>query len=289
MRRVWLSLFGLAVALASWSPALAANGRDRCGTAKLDDREMAQADFDIRQIQSKGGGASAAITVPVWFHVINLGPGLENGDVPDAMIREQVRVLNESFAGRTGGASTPFRFALAGITRTTNAEWFFMGIQSQAERLAKEALRRGGPETLNIYTTAGGGYLGWATFPSSYKSQPEKDGVVVAYDSLPGGGCCPPRVYDEGDTATHEVGHWLGLYHTFQNGCTPNNDYVDDTPAERFPAFGCPVGRDTCTTERYPGLDPIFNFMDYTEDNCMHLFTPEQSGRMESAFLVYRQ
>lgn len=289
MRRSWLGLSGVAVALASSSPALAESGRDRCGTGKLDDREMAQVDFDIRQLQSRGGGGPAAIEVPVWFHVINLGPGLENGDVPDSMIREQVRVLNESYAGRTGGAVTPFRFQLAGITRTTNAEWFFMGIQSQAERRAKEALRVGGPETLNIYTTAGGGYLGWATFPSSYKAQPEMDGVVVYYASLPGGGCCPPRVYDEGDTATHEAGHWLGLYHTFQNGCTPNNDYVDDTPAERSPAFGCPVGRDTCTGDRFPGLDPIFNFMDYTEDSCMDQFTAEQSGRAEAAFVLYRQ
>ena len=289
MRRMWLSLVGLAVALASSSPALAASGRDRCGTGNLDEREMTQVDFDIRQLQARGGGGRATIEVPVWFHVINLGPGLANGDVPDTMIREQVRVLNESYAGRTGGAATPFRFQLAGITRTTNAEWFYMGIQSQAERRAKEALRAGGPETLNVYTTAGGGYLGWATFPSKYKSQPELDGVVVYYASLPGGGCCGTTVYDEGDTATHEVGHWLGLYHTFQNGCTPNNDYVDDTPAERSPAFGCPVGRDTCTAERYPGLDPIFNFMDYTDDDCMNLFTSEQSGRMETAFVLYRQ
>jgi hypothetical protein len=288
MRRTWLSTFFLVVALGSWSPALA-GGRDRCGTGNLDEREMTLVDFEVRQLQARGGGGGADIVVPVWFHVINLGPGLENGDVPDTMIREQVRVLNESFAGRTGGAPTPFRFALEGITRTTNPEWFYMGIQSQAERRAKQALRVGGPETLNVYTTFGGGYLGWATFPSSYKSQPDQDGVVVAYDSLPGGGCCGTSVYDEGDTATHEVGHWISLWHTFQNGCTPNNDYVDDTPAERFPAFGCPVGRDTCSGARYPGLDPIFNFMDYTDDDCMHLFTGEQASRMEAAFLLYRQ
>jgi hypothetical protein len=289
MRRGSLRAFGFALAFVTASPALAAGGRDRCGTGNLDEREAAQVEAEIAAAQARGGGGPTAITVPVWFHVVNLGPGLENGDVPDTMIREQVRVLNESYAGRTGGAGTAFRFVLEGITRTTNADWFFMGIQSQAERRAKQALRRGGPETLNVYTTDGGGYLGWATFPSSYKSQPDQDGVVVYYASLPGAGCCGDTVYDEGDTATHEVGHWLGLYHTFQNGCSTNNDYVSDTPAERYPAFGCPVGRDTCTSEKYPGIDPVFNFMDYTDDPCMNSFTPVQAGRMEAAALLYRE
>jgi hypothetical protein len=276
-------------ALSAASPALAAGGKDRCGTALLDVSEEARVDEDIRGFQHRAGGGPSDIVIPVWFHVINIGAGLENGDVSDTMIRDQLRVLNDSYAGRTGGARTPFRFTLEGITRTTNAAWFFMGIQSQEERRAKAALRRGGPGTLNVYTTDGGGYLGWATFPSRYASQPDQDGIVVYYASLPGGGCCGDSVYDEGDTATHEVGHWLSLYHPFQNGCSTNNDYVSDTPAERYPAFGCPVGRDSCATARHPGLDPVFNFMDYTDDDCMHLFTPEQASRATAGYLVYRQ
>jgi hypothetical protein len=277
------------LAAAAGTPGLLAAGRERCGTRSLDENEATLVESELEEFRNVRGEGLGTMTIPVWVHVIDQGPGFENGDVPDTMIREQIRVLDESFAGRTDGAEAPFRFDLVGITRTTNPQWFDMGIQSQEERRAKQALRQGGAETLNIYTTNGGGYLGWATFPSSYKSQPDQDGVVVYYASLPGGDCCGVRVYDEGDTATHEVGHWLGLYHTFQNGCTPKNDYVADTAAERVPAFGCPVGRDTCTRERYPGLDPVFNFMDYTEDSCMYLFTPAQSSRMDGMFRLYRQ
>ncbi|MCA1614861.1 MAG: zinc metalloprotease [Acidobacteria bacterium] len=264
----------------------AASGRS-CGTAAPDPARMAEVETAFQKFQqSKGGKKSAgSVTIPVYFHVINRGAGIDNGDVPDHMLRAQVRVLNDSFSGATGGAATPFRFELAGVDRTTNPDWFSMGIQSIQERQAKAALRKGGPEALNVYTTDGGGYLGWATFPSSYSSQPSQDGVVVYYDSLPGGSLYP---YNEGDTATHEVGHWLGLYHTFQNGCTPDNDYVDDTAAEAGPAFGCPVGRDSCTRSRYPGEDPVFNFMDYTDDPCMFLFTAGQTARMEGMHAQYR-
>jgi hypothetical protein len=272
------------IAVGMWTSTGAQPEKERCGTRQPGLDAVDQ----IEQRISRARKVKTAVTIPVWVHVINKGSGFANGDLPEAMIRQQIRVLEDSYSGRTGGAGSGFDFQLAGITRTTNQTWFEkMAIDFEVELEAKTALKRPGSDTLNIYTVDGGPYLGFAYYPDILLNPQYAvlDGVVLDWRSLPGGTF---EIYSEGDTAPHEVGHWLALYHTFENKCSSKGDFVADTPAEFSPAFLCPVGRDTCAGASKPGVDPIFNFMDYTQDSCMFMFTPGQVDRMQAAWTAFR-
>lgn len=152
-------------------------------------------------------------------------------------------------------------FDLKGFNHTINADW--------AQDLDGEEMRRtlyfGSHDTLNIYIQQDvGGALGYCTIPSDHPPNSTKffmDGCTILSSSLPGGSL---EGFNLGRTATHEVGHWLNLWHTFEGACTAEGDGIADTPASLEETEGCPVGRDSCPD--MPGLDPIHNFMDYSDE-----------------------
>ena len=156
----------------------------------------------------------------------------------------QIQVLNDDFA------ETGLSFKLQDTIRTLNSDWFNnVSPDNCVQTTMKRKLRQGDGTALNIYTVSftnakPEGLLGWATFPSDYPTNTTDDGIVLLYSTLPGGSAAP---FNLGHTLTYEVGHWVGLYHTFQDGCEEEGDYVDDTPAEGDPSSGCPADdRDTC-------------------------------------------
>jgi hypothetical protein len=252
-----------------------------CGTS-ITDAQLAAAEAHFAQHKIEPASFAPLASIPIYYHVISKDTTLAGGNVPDSQLAAQTSVMNKDYA------SSGLTFTTAGTTRTINADWFNnAGPGSSQQTAMKNALRQGGAGALNVYTVgftggSGAGLLGYATFPSSYASAPKDDGVVMLYSSVPGGTASP---YNLGRTLTHEAGHWVGLYHTFQGGCSGAGDSVTDTPPEASAAFGCPTGRDTCSGG---GVDPITNYMDYSDDSCMNQFTPGQAARLKSQIATYR-
>jgi Pregnancy-associated plasma protein-A len=233
-------------------------------------------------VRALGPARNFRVVVPTWVHVVSDGP---IGNVSDMAIADQIQVLNATFGGQEGGVRTGFSFRLAGVTRTNNAQWHYAN-PGGAEHRMKQTLHRGGDDTLNIYLTTAGVYLGWAYLPSvTEQGNDYLDGIVVDWESMLGTSDRYQGRYDRGETATHEVGHWLNLEHTFYHGCNGHGDFVDDTPEQKTPTNGCPAGKDTCPA---PGLDPIHNYMDYSYDTCYTEFTAGQTARMQAAWTFWR-
>jgi hypothetical protein len=253
---------------------------DSRGTVR--EKDTGQVGKDMPASAKGRAPAGMTITVPIYWHVISSGT---EGALTNAQIAAQVSQMNAAFGGDFGGPDTGFSFSLAGITRTDDATWY-ASRSGGAEHAMKQALKTGGDGDLNVYSTSGGAYLGWAYLPEiTDTAQRYLDGIVIDWRTVPGASDAYEGLYDEGDTLVHEAGHWLNLEHTFYGGCNRNGDFVADTPAEKSAAFGCQVGRDTCTS---PGLDPVHNYMDYSDDPCLTEFTAGQTQRMKDAWLLWR-
>ncbi|CAE6340556.1 unnamed protein product [Rhizoctonia solani] len=187
----------------------------------------------------------------------------EGGFLSSAQVDVAIDVLNWHFA------KSGLTFQLAALNYTQNEQWFDNVDNKANKSLAmdmKSKLHVGTAKDLNIYSV---GFThsklgGFSTFPWAYSGATKLDGVIFKWNTTPGGS----RVnYNQGKTLVHEVGHWVGLYHTFQGGCSGSKgDHVSDTPAQVNATTGCPINRDSCPNS--PGRDSTGNPMDYTYDAC---------------------
>lgn len=230
--------------------------------------------------------------IPVVVHVISRTNG--TGNISDARVQSQIDILNEDFqalAGTNGrfGNDAQIEFYLAtedpqgnptnGITRSVNNTWFNDG-GSYWNSLAWDTDRY-----LNIYSNSASGALGYVPdLPQGGIAGSNSDRVVVLYSTF--GRNAPFAPFNLGRTATHEVGHYLGLFHTFSGGCSnslTSGDLIEDTNPESSPTSGCPGSRTSCGFQA-----PIDNYMDYSDDRCMEQFTPQQVNRMRCSLINYR-
>lgn len=269
-----------------------------------------------RKLNASGQKSSnAVVTIPVVVHIIHNGDAIGSGEnITDAQILSQIRVLNEDYRRAFNtpgynedlvGADTQIEFCLAqinetgqpttGITRTN------LGVSSweraQVESNLKPQTQWDPEKYLNIWVCRFGGdlsdVLGYAQFPQGsglpgldQSGFAFTDGVIISYQCFGSSTYYPQgsynSSYNQGRTTTHEVGHYLGLRHIWGDGsnCINNTDYCNDTPFSAQANYGCQFGIDSCPNQ--DGLDMINNYMDYSNDICMNIFTNDQKTRMRT-------
>jgi len=296
------------------------DGHIRCATDEyeeylqsIDPKRKSNAEFEAwlaplmeqyknNQLASQSGGI---ITIPVVVHVIHNGDAYGvNENITDEQVASQITVMNQDFRKMSGtpgfgaGVDTQIQFALAkvdpngnptnGINRINlcQSSWSTNDING----IVKPTTIWDATQYMNMWSVnfTDGDLLGYAQFPdgsglgglNSSGGAANTDGVVAGYrffgsSSLATGNFQEP--YDKGRTMTHEVGHWIGLRHIWGDGGCAVDDFCADTPAAAAANFGCPTGTNSCSA---PGNDMIENYMDYTDDSCMNIFTQNQKDRM---------
>lgn len=248
----------------------------KCATRSVGQLERSLIDAAVGELVASRGRSHryGEVNIPVVFHLARTSDRV--GHVKKKHVKRQVRVLNRAYA--THG----IRFELQAIRRHTDEEFTRGCLDVDIERDFKMRHAVDPAHTLNVYTCIPDeGVLGYSYSPWDFTETSSMHGVVILYSTLPKGSARP---YNRGDTLTHEVGHYLGLLHTFEGGCA-DGDLVTDTAAEQSPAFGCPLERDTCSA---PGSDPVRNFMNYSDDSCMNRFTSGQADRMQDMVAAFR-
>lgn len=224
------------------------------------------------------------ISVPTYFHIVTTAAS--QGQITQLMANDQIAAMNTAYAPYN------IQFALENVSFTVNDAWA-VGAGSD-DTAMKTALRQGTYSALNIYfqTNLTGDILGICTLPSSIGNAPVDpstyvaDGCNIQANTMPKGTI---EGYNQGMTAVHETGHWMGLLHTFEGySCDGDGDYIADTPQQSTSTDGCPVSppKDSCS--QVAGLDPIHNYMDYSNDACYTSFTPLQQDRMQTMWNMFR-
>lgn len=242
--------------------------------------------------------------IPVVVHVLHRGePYGEGANIPDEQIFEQIRILNEDFRRENADTTnTPEQFRP--VAADVGIEFVLAKVDPDGNPTTGIVRRQGTRNTwaipqmvemsnnsywpaedyMNIWVgNLTFGVIGWAQFPdftelpgivdTNLGGGARTDGVVVDYELFGIGGSA--RADSRGRTATHEVGHYLGLRHTWGDGNCSVDDFCLDTPLMDGPSSGCPLGRQSCGGETM-----VQNYMDYSSDVCMNLFTLDQKGRM---------
>lgn len=272
---------------------------ERCGTVH-DEDELMRADkiarnfvtkvcanenlSDLRMCQPWEERVKQPVTIPVWYHIVHDG---QTGRLTEQEVQAQFEQTNRDFAGLEdpsipGWVKMDITFELAGTTYTDNAQWF--SDMDRYEAQIKAAVAVDNTHNFNQYFgDLRGGLLGFCYFPNSFPESSFMHGCVNLFSSIPGGASAP---YNEGKTTTHETGHGIGLFHTFQGGCTGAGDHVHDTCHQARATFGCPaIGPHSCHQHC---RDPIHNYMDYSDDRCMTQFTPGQNDRANQQLSTFR-